>query len=100
MSSVKGQVPWNAGKGNGWTDKRGYRWRYVKENGGRRARREHRLIMQEHLGRRLEPWELVHHKDENPSNNEISNLEIKTWGDHAAHHHTGARRDADMRHSP
>jgi len=33
MSTPKGTVPWNKGKGEGWTDKRGYRWRYVQRPG-------------------------------------------------------------------
>lgn len=38
--------------------------------------RVHRLIMAENLGRVLEPWELVHHKDGNKLNNSLDNLEI------------------------
>ncbi len=38
--------------------------------------REHRLVMEKHLGRYLLPTEVVHHKDENPLNNELSNLEL------------------------
>lgn len=91
MGTPKGTVPWNAGMGQGWTDKRGYRWLYVEENGKRRARREHRVIMERLLGRRLEPWELVHHKDENPSNNAIDNLELREFGEHTAEHHNGSR---------
>ena len=63
-------------RARGWTDKRGYRWLYVSENGRRVARREHRVLMERHLGRKLEPWELVHHKDGNPQNNAIENLEL------------------------
>jgi len=37
---------------------------------------EHRLIMARHLGRHLECWEIVHHKDKNPGNNSFLNLEI------------------------
>lgn len=37
---------------------------------------EHRLMMEEHLGRYLEPEEVVHHIDNNPSNNVIENLQL------------------------
>jgi hypothetical protein len=36
----------------------------------------HRLVFEAHLGRFLEPQEVVHHKDNNPLNNDISNLEL------------------------
>ena len=38
--------------------------------------REHRLVMEAHLGRYLQPFEVVHHKDDNPQNNSIENLEL------------------------
>lgn len=99
MGAAKGSVPWNAGAGKGWTDKRGYQWLYVTENGRRVARRAHRVAMEAHLGRKLEPWELVHHKDGNPANNELANLEVTEWGAHTAEHHTGGRKSEDARRS-
>ncbi len=36
--------------------------------------REHRLVMERHIGRYLLPKEVVHHIDKNVSNNHISNL--------------------------
>jgi hypothetical protein len=39
--------------------------------------REHRLVMEKKLGRYLEPYEVVHHKDHNRKNNDPDNLELK-----------------------
>lgn len=89
MSTPKGTVPWNAGKGKGWLNARsGYR--EVKVNG--RNVREHRWVMERHLGRKLLPYELVHHKDGNKTNNSIDNLELVGWGEHTINHHIGSMR--------
>lgn len=92
MSTPKGSVPWNAGTGKGWTDKRGYRWIYVTENGRRRAKREHRHVMEQHLRRALRPDEVVHHKNEDTADNRLENLEVLDWGTHTTSHHTGSHR--------
>jgi hypothetical protein len=99
MPTPKGGKSWNAGTGKGWTDQRGYRWLYVMRFGRRVARREHRVVMEQHLGRNLEPWEVVHHKDENPGNNDLSNLEIVEFGAHSAEHARGRRANAHARRS-
>ena len=37
---------------------------------------QHRLVMEKHLGRYLEPEEIVHHEDGCPDNNSLLNLEL------------------------
>jgi len=49
--------------------------------------REHRLVMEEHLGRYLTKKEVVHHKDDNILNNDICNLRLfKDQGSHLSYH--------------
>lgn len=58
---------------------------------------EHRYIMQEHLGRKLERWEVVHHKDGNKRNNDIDNLELMHISKHSREHMKGNRLSKSTR---
>lgn len=44
--------------------------------------REHRFVMEQHIGRKLESWEHVHHIDGNHLNNDINNLQILSNSEH------------------
>ncbi len=50
------------------------KYKFVTING--QTKRAHRHIMEMHIGRKLRADEHVHHRDENGTNNDISNLEI------------------------
>jgi hypothetical protein len=67
---------------------RGYVYRYCPDHPNAKNGRvqEHRLVMEKHLGRYLEPDEVIHHKDGNKKNNDLSNLELLKRGQHISNH--------------
>lgn len=58
----------------------------IKRTPGGKTELIHRVIMSKHLGRELSPDEVVHHKDGNKLNNDVSNLELMTRAEHINHH--------------
>lgn len=63
--------PWHVGT-------KGYvvRTRVNPETGRTEHQRQNRVVMQEHLGRELYPFEEVHHKNGVNTDNRLSNLEL------------------------
>lgn len=55
---------------------------------------EHRLVMEESLGRYLTDGEIVHHINENKIDNRLENLELMTVSEHISHHKENAKRDS------
>ena len=51
-----------------------------------KAVKEHRLIMEQHLGRKLTSSEIIHHIDHNKLNNSLNNLQMTTIKEHSRHH--------------
>lgn len=81
-----GKRPWNY-KGTGIVTKSGSRNIYYKDILVNKKRcKLHRIIMEFHLGRKLEKDEVVHHIDGNGLNNELSNLKVMDKREHNKMH--------------
>lgn len=62
------------------------RYYYKDANGKNHFGSYPRILMEEKLGRPLEPNEDVHHIDGNPLNNDLENLEVIKHGEHQREH--------------
>jgi hypothetical protein len=47
---------------------------------------EHVCVVELSLGRRMNPGEVVHHRDHNKQNNALMNLDVRQAGEHSRHH--------------
>lgn len=62
----------------------GYLWRFDPQTGGRVY--EHRQVMEQHLGRKLDRYEMVHHINGIVTDNRIENLMVVNHVEHAVYH--------------
>ena len=82
--------------GSGRRDKKGYIYIFIRPDNkyhsmigkGRGCNfiAEHRLVMAKYLGRCLESWEVVHHKNRIKNDNRIENLELGMQKEHNDFH--------------
>ena len=95
-SFKRGNIPWNEGlkmcssqwKGGETLNTQGRVMVIVgyKKDGRVIYRQRSRIVMEKILGRPLGKNELVHHIDENKTNDNPENLEVSTWIKHNRHH--------------
>lgn len=88
---------WQGGR---QTTTRGYIYIYKPDHPHTTVRgcvMEHRLVMEEKIGRYLEPGEVVHHIDGNKMNNDPSNLELKSNSQHISDHFQASHETAALR---
>jgi len=59
-------------------------WGYKNIRIGKKTKLEHRLIMEKHLGRKLDRFEVVHHKNRNKKDNKLSNFKVQSLSEHTS----------------
>lgn len=71
------------------------RYKAVKIDGKKRD--YHRYIMEQELGRKLRPDEVVHHKNNDSKDNRIENLEVMLLSEHTRLHHANRKQSLEVR---
>ena len=91
-SDLKGQTGEKSPRWNGGRTISSEGYAYIRI--GDHYAAEHRLVMEDHLGRSLNPCEHVHHENGNRLDNRLGNLRVLTVSQHAKMHNGFRLRDA------
>lgn len=59
---------------------------YIQKKFSGKRHDEHRIIMEKHIGRKLDRFELVHHINEDKKDNRIENLQVMSPKEHSSYH--------------
>ncbi len=76
-----------------------YVWIYKPEHPYARKSgyvQEHRIIVEQNIGRILEPQEMVHHLNGNPQDNRIENLQVASKKEHSRSHFDDCKKMAEL----
>ena len=96
IKQKKVQIGENAANWKGGIEKhkRGYLLQYAPNhpNAINGKVMQHRLIFEKHIGRYLEKNEVIHHINENKTDNRIDNLELMNRSTHAKYHNLGKNK--------
>ena len=67
-----------------WVDAKGYLQGFIRREGKKLRVKQHRHLMELHLGRKLEATEDIHHINGNKRDNRLANLQVIDHGEHTA----------------
>ena len=85
-------IPYNSDTSKGYRTRSSDGYILVKRINRKGYDYEHRVIMENHLGRLLEPWEFVHHTNGVKDDNRLENLELVTHKEHMGEHAGPAKK--------
>lgn len=109
MASRRKEIKWGASTRTGKANPNFTGGKYVDDKGYLRVLApehphnnagyvyEHRLVLERHLKRYLQPWETVHHINEIKIDNRLDNLYLTTVPEHSIIHREGKRKTLEQK---